>query len=265
MKNKYLHSFESPDSSGKVRKFHLLNPSRKMKEDGELFYASKLSSFISAGVLPKIVWDRLFKDNGGIISRSDEDEYSSLIKESVKQTIELEDLISKPELNRSDEENNKISDLQASIASYKSQIQILEIAQINAFENTAEAKARNKTIVWWSANLACEEASDGSVSLILGGGSIDSKMDTYDEIVETDEFLNQCLSRINYLVTVWYLGTASNFEEFKKFDDEYVSSIASLNLENEGGAVVENNTSSEKSDAVEEAGVEKKDETLQVT
>jgi hypothetical protein len=224
-KSKYIYSFEATDKSGKKRKFHILNPSRKMREEGELFYASKLSAFISSGVLPKIVWDRLFKDSGGIVSKSDEDEYSSLIKRSVEKNIRLEALISIPEGKRSNEEKSEIFDIQSEIVNLRSAIHKIEISQINAFENTAEAKARNKTIVWWSANLACEQHDDDSVSLILGGGSIESKLDAYDDISESDEFLNECMSRINYLVTVWYLGSASSQEEFKKFDEEYVSNF----------------------------------------
>ena len=62
-KRKHLYSFEVLDATGKKRTFGLLKPNRREKESGDLYYASKLSEFISAGVLPKILWDKLFKNN----------------------------------------------------------------------------------------------------------------------------------------------------------------------------------------------------------
>jgi hypothetical protein len=105
-------------------------------------------------------------------------------------------------------------------------MQELEMAQVNAFENTAEAKARNRTIVWWAANLGVEEDSASVALPLLGSGSIEDRLDIYDSIIENDKFLADCFSRLNYLVTVWYLGSASNFEEFESLDSEYVKRVS---------------------------------------
>jgi hypothetical protein len=233
--DKYLYWFSAKDESGKDRKFCILKPNRKMKEDGELFYASKLSQFISAGILPKIVWDKVFKDSGGIISEIDQKEYSDLFIEFSEFKNLLNDLSTKPELERSQEEKEKVSFYESQIVRVRKKMQELEMTQVSAFENTAEAKARNRTIVWWAANLGVEEDSVTGASQLLGSGSIEEKLDIYDAIVENDKFLSDCFSRLNYLVTVWFLGSASTFEEFESLDSEYIKRIQeeeSLEVEN---------------------------------
>jgi hypothetical protein len=142
---KYLYSFEVKDDSGANRKFAILKPNRKVKEEGELYYASKLSQFISAGILPKILWDKMFKDSGGIVARSDRKEYSDLFEELSTNRNAIDKISVKPESSRTTEEKAELEKLQATNVLIRKEMQDLEFLQINAFENTAEAKARNKT------------------------------------------------------------------------------------------------------------------------
>lgn len=215
-----LYKFEQVDSGGNKRNFAILKPNRKNKEDGELYYASKLSQFIAAGILPRIVWDKVYKDSGGIVSDLDKKQYSSLYVELANLRNDLDVLSSKNSNSRSAEDNDKISLIEGDIVRIRREMQDFEMEQINAFENTAEAKARNRTIIWWAANLGSEEVN-GSFKSILEGDSIDEKLDFYDDQIENDEFLSSVFSRINYLVTVWYVGGASSEKEFKSLDDEY--------------------------------------------
>jgi hypothetical protein len=258
---KYLYWFEAKDESGNSRKFCILKPTRKMKEDGELFYASKLSQFISAGILPKIVWDKVFKDSGGIISESDQKEYSDLFVEFAEFRNSIDSLSVKQE--KTEEDKERISFFESQLVRVRKKMQELEMAQINAFENTAEAKARNRTIVWWAATLSVEEDPVKGAFSLLGNGSIEDKLDIYDSIIENDKFLSDCFSRLNYLITVWYLGSASSFEEFKELDSEYSKKIAEeVSYDEEGSSnqkqeLIENKsesqTSSEEQNSVEAA------------
>jgi hypothetical protein len=234
-KKEYIYKFEEKDKDGKLRTFAILKPNRKSKEDGELYYASKLSQFIAAGVLPRIVWDKVFKDSGGIISDVDRKQYSSLYVNLANLKNEL-DILSAKGKSLNEEEKQKISAVEGEMVDVRRQMQQFEMDQINAFENTAEAKARNRTIIWWAANLAVEEV-DGSFQHLLNGETVEDKLDYYDEIVENDEFLSVVFSRINYLVTIWYVGGASSEEEFKSLDEEY---SARLKVEKESDSVIEN-------------------------
>ena len=129
-----------------------------------------------------------------------------------------------PFAGKTEDEKNQIEFFEAQLIRVRKRMQEMEMAQVNAFENTAEAKARNRTIVWWAANLAAEE-NNGIIELLLGNGQIEDRLDVYDSIIENDKFIADCFSRINYLVTVWYLGSASSFEDFKSLDDEYLKRV----------------------------------------
>jgi hypothetical protein len=222
---KYLYSFGVKDDSGASRKFAILKPNRKLKEEGELYYASKLSQFIGSGILPKILWDKMFKDQGGTISDVEKKEYSAAFIQLSDAREKIEKLSAKKESERTEEEKSKLLELQAETVLLRKQVQELELSQINAFEYTAEAKARNKSIVWWAANLGVEINSIGDDKALLGSGDIDSRLDYYDEVVEGNDFLNKVFSRINYLVTIWYLGSVNAFYEFELLDNEFLKRI----------------------------------------
>ena len=254
---KYLYWFEAEDESKKKRKFCLLKPTRKMKEDGELFYASKLSQFISAGILPKIVWDKVFKNNGGIISDTDQKEYSDLFVEFAEFKNAIDDLSSKAAKDRTEDEAEKIHFFEAQLVRVKKRMQELEMAQINAFENTAEAKARNRTIVWWAANLVVEDDGVSGAVPLLGPGSIEDKLDVYDSIIESDKFLSDCFSRLNYLVTVWYLGSASDFKDFEALDSEFVKKTFEDTQESSNVSLIEGSQPSEQVSAEQVTALEK--------
>lgn len=241
-KRKSLYGFEVLDLNGKKRNFALLKPTRREKESGDLYYASKLSQFISAGVLPKILWDKLFKNNGGTTSDKDKEEYTSLWGEFVELTAKS----TSGNSGKVDEKSEELTELESRLLEVKSSIQELEISQVNAFENTAEAKARNASIAWWTTTLSAEKDEAGVWQSIFKTGSIDDKLDLYEEISESDKFLYSCLSRLNYLVTVWYLGGANSEEDFKKLDEDYSKPDA----ENQESV---NKNLSEKSNEADEA------------
>lgn len=257
---KYLYYFNVKDDSGKNRKFGLMKPSRKMKEDGDLFYASKLSQFITAGILPKVVWEKIFKDSGGIISDVERKEYSDLFDEYAECKNYIDELSTKKESDRTKEEKEKLSSSESSVVKIRKRMQEMEMAQINAFENTAEAKARNRTIVWWAASLGVEENESG-VHYLLGSGSMDDRLDIYDDVIQNDKFLRGCFSRLNYLVTVWYLGSASTFEDFEQLDLEYVKKMEeNVAVDEVSEDVVTENVNLELvAPEVENASVEKTD------
>ena len=241
-KEKHIYFFEEKDETGKLRKFVILKPSRKNKEAGELYYASKLSNFISLGVLPRIVWDKMFKDNGGIISNADKKAYSDLYVDMLNLKNSADKLESKSDLT--EDEKSQLEILKIEITNIRKQLQELEFNQINAFENTAEAKARNKTVVWWAATLGAEER-DGVLEPILQGEDIEEKLDFYDSEIEHDSFIARIFSRINYLITIWYLGSASTHKEFESFDKDYLERIK---LEKETFTIEDKNDTSTESE-----------------
>lgn len=230
-KRNWLYEFESKETVKKengetdliTRKFAILKPNRRMKEDGELFFAAETSRYAKAGVLPKAAWNTILSNGGGSISDQDREFYGSLLIQFRDKSFELQSILFKTESEKTDIEKKRSDELIVELEEVRKQIQSFESSQLSIFENTAEAKARNRTILWWLINTAYEEV-DGNYVQINKGDNFEEKLDYYDMLEEDEaknEFRLQTLRRLTYLVTLWYLGRANNKEDFELFDKEF--------------------------------------------
>jgi hypothetical protein len=198
--------------------FAILKPNRKMREDGELFFASETSRFAKAGVLPKAAWNTILANGGGTISEDQREVYGGLLNEFRDKSFELQSLLIKTDGERGEEEKSRLTQLSLEMEEIRKKIQSFESQQINIFENTAEAKARNRAILWWVTNLAYREV-DGNYVLLFDEETFEKKLDKYDEIEQADDggFMMGILRKITYLVTLWFLGRVEKEEDFAEF------------------------------------------------
>jgi hypothetical protein len=201
------------------RKFAILKPNRRLREDGELFYAAETSRFAKAGVLPRAAWNTILSNGGGSISDKEREVYGELLLKFRDASLELQSILFKTENERSEAEKTRANELTEDLENIRKEIQSFKSSQIAIFENTAEAKARNRTILWWVLNLAHEEVNS-KYEEILKGESFTEKLDSYDNLENSNnEFILTILRRLTYLITVWFLGKAETQEDFKYFDD----------------------------------------------
>ena len=106
-------------------------------------------------------------------------------------------------------------------------IQSFEAEQINIFENTAEAKSRNRTILWWVLQLAYR-VEDGKYLPFFEGESFNDKLDNYDIIEDTGNVeISDVIKRFTYLITLWFLGRIETTEDFTAFDKDYIKPVDS--------------------------------------
>lgn len=242
----WLYSFESKQKISKddgstqeiIKSFGILKPNRRMREDGELFYASETSRFAKAGVLPKAAWNTILSNGGGSISDQERELYGNLLLKFRDLSFELQSILIKGESDRTEAEKKRSDELLIELDDIKREIQNFEASQIAIFENTAEAKARNRTILWWVMNLSYEKDGD-NFKPIFKGDSFEEKLLQYDSIEDEEtkyEFLLSVIRRITYLITLWFLGRAESQQDFELFDKNFLSENS-----------VEDNTVTEKS------------------
>ena len=99
-------------------------------------------------------------------------------------------------------------------------IQKYEMAQANLFEQTAENRARNKTIMWLVLQLGLIEDEDKKLKDLFGQGSYESRLQKYDDIEESEFGIEKiALQKLLYLISFWYIGRAATQEEFSKLLD----------------------------------------------
>jgi hypothetical protein len=235
--NKWLYKFDAKNVIKKddgsqetiVKNFALLKPNRRLREDGELFYAAETSRFARAGVLPKAAWGTILSNGGGSISEQEREQYGTLLLKFRDLSFELQSILIKGEGERSESEKLRSNDLINDLDDIRREIQNFESSQIAIFENTAEAKARNRTILWWVMNLSYKE-ENGDYTPLFEGSSFEDKLVEYDNLEEEEdknEFVLSSIRRITYLITLWFLGRADTEEDFKSFDNNFLKENSS--------------------------------------
>lgn len=245
-KNNWLYEFEVLHNE-KVKKFAILKPNRKLREDGELFYATETSRFAKAGVLPKAAWNTILSNGGGSISDQDRELYGSLLIKFRDKSFDLQSILIKGESDRTDVEKSRVDQLVEELDSIKKDIQAFESSQIAIFENTAEAKARNRTILWWVMYLSYAQDNNGNFVCLFEGNDFNEKLLKYDSLEDDsdkNEFLLGVIRRLTYLTTLWFLGRADTKEDFEIFDKSYLNENSdSKSLEVEDKKVISNESS----------------------
>lgn len=246
--NKWLYEFDAKNTIKKddgsqetiIKKFALLKPNRRLREDGELFYAAETSRFAKAGVLPKAAWGTILSNGGGSISDQEREQYGNLLLKFRDLSFELQSILIKGEGERTESEKLRSDQLINDLDDIRRDIQNFEASQISIFENTAEAKARNRTILWWVMNLSYEKDGDNYKSIFIGE-NFEEKLLQYDNFEEDEnkyEFLLGVIRRVTYLVTLWFLGKAETKEDFELFDKNFIKEN-NIELEEEKTQIVE--------------------------
>ena len=189
----------------------LRKPTRSLYDGAELFYGVKLSEGIKAGLLTRALLAKRFSNDGGVLSNDEKDRYAELYLKLYETQLDAERLSA----NKDDQDQEKLESLLEESADIRRQLTDFEMAQSQLFEQTAENRARNKTILWWVLNLSHFEDEDGKSSVIFEGKDFEEKLNSYDSMEEGgDDFDEELLQKLIYYVSFWYVGIVSNQEEF---------------------------------------------------
>ena len=194
----------------------LKKPNRGLYDEAELFYGVKLAEGIKAGLLTRALLAKRFSNDGGVMSETDKEQYADLYIRlfEVQNSIERASLT--PESERTEEEKEQLVDWVRESAIAREEIQDFEISQASLFDQTAENRARTKTILWWVLNLAHFKKGQEHTP-IYEGETFEQKLSSYD-ILEDDEnvFWEELSRKLIYYVSFWYVGKAQTQEDFEQ-------------------------------------------------
>jgi hypothetical protein len=203
--------------------FALKKPNRSLFDEAELFYGVKLAESIKAGMLTKTLMLKKYDNDGGIFTKNEVDRIKDLLvllAESQRELIELEEKNKNLKFSKEDEEKSLI--LNQKIDSLKSELVEIENNKNNLFEQTAENRAKNKTMMWWVLNLAYQKVGENFIPF-FGEGNYEQKLRKYDELEEGgDEFVKKIMTKFAYFISFWYSGRASKKEDFETIE-KYLS------------------------------------------
>ena len=198
-------------------KLGIKKPTRSLFDEAELFYGVRLSEGIKAGLLTRALLAKRFNNDGGVLSDGEQKEYNELYLEFFNLQSEFQKLSIKEESIRTEEEKTNLKSVVEKMNDARDRLQKYEMAQANLFEQTAENRARNKTIMWWVLQLSLIQGEDKKFKELFTEGSYEEKLRKYDEIEESDMVLEKvALQKLLYLISFWYIGRAASQEEFEK-------------------------------------------------
>jgi len=198
-------------------KIFLRKPTRALFDEAELFYGVRLSEGIKAGLLTRALLSKRFTNDGGVLSEEEKNIYATLYVALFERQNEFQKLSIKDESERSENEKTRYQQVIAELTELRTQIQDFETAQASLFDQTAENRARNKTILWWVLQLAYALDDKGQEYPFFGAGNYESKLAIYDQIEESgSDFESLVCRKLAYFVSFWYVGRASSQEEFEK-------------------------------------------------
>ena len=223
MKDKFLHTF-SVDKFQKVKesvteindkneevttskevekkvpqKFTILNPSRKLQDDANIFYSVKVSEGIKLGLVTKNYLIRQFQKDGILASESEKKEYADNYSAAVNLEVESEKI--KQDSNLSPEEKElSLSKIDEKYRALRQKIADYEVTQSSLFDNTAEKRASDLLNLWFIFHLVYQ-GEDGSGGALFGEGSFDQRMDKFNSITDSgDEFLGAVIEKSAYII-----------------------------------------------------------------
>ena len=126
--------------------------------------------------------------------------------------------------NKTQELKDSISEkLLRELAEMRRELVEIENSQSNIFDQTAENRAKNQTIMWWVLQLSNwreHEALDPKP--FFKGKNYEEKLESYDEYEESDDdFMNEGIRKLAFFVSFWYMGRATSGEDFKAVEELY--------------------------------------------
>ena len=241
--------------------YAIKKPNRRTYEDGELFFGVVLSEGIRAGLLTKQLLSKRYDNDGGTFSESEKERYTFLYKELYEYEVEIQ----KTQLNLANvsesQKSEKVGALVAKMSEIRKELQDFETSRSSIFEQTAETRAKNKTIMWWVLQLSFTKEENGldKYTPLFGEGNHEVKLDVYDELEEQNTpHLIEAIKKFVYFVSFWYNGKVNDEEDFKNVE----SFINDQNKEAAAEAAAE--AATEATAKIEEKLVEQKVEEVPV-
>ena len=243
------------------KQFFLRRPNRRLFDDAELYYGVKLSEGIKAGLLTRALLNKRFANDGGVLSEEEKDAYNELYDKIFENQVKMQTLALKTKEQRSARENKEYDELLEWLKDARIKIQEFEVSQQSLFDQTAENRARNKTILWWVLNLSYQVDEEGKETPFFGKGSFDEKLERYDEIEsEEEEFDITVVSKFFYYTSFWYVSKTNDqkeFEEMLKYAEQQdLEEAETLNEEiKEIGKEVESSQEEDPIDSLDELSI----------
>ncbi len=192
----------------------LKRPSRRDLEEAELEYSVEMSRCVKKGILTKAMLYKKYSDTGGVWSEDDAKDYGKLYKEIFdiqNEYVRLESVDKKTE-----KQKEKLESLKEKLASTKRQIVDAESAMQSLFDHTADTKAQNRLLLWYTLMLThIQREEDEDPIPYFEGVDFDQKIeDYYSKEDNTTDLYEAIVKKVTTILAFWFFNQASTPDEF---------------------------------------------------
>lgn len=192
----------------------LKKPSRRDLEEAELEYSVEMSRCVKKGILTKAMLAKKYSDTGGLMSETDAQE----LVDSYKKMYELQNEHTRLGLvnEKTKAQEDRLSEIAAEVAATRKSIVEYETNYSSLFDHTADVKAQNRLILWYTLMLTYVKGSeDESPKPFFKGDDFETKLKYYYEMEESeDEFYFVASRKASTALAFWFFNQASDKESF---------------------------------------------------
>lgn len=225
-----IYSFDVEIKDGEVKKnyrLQLKSPNRSHYQDADMFYSIQLNKYIKLGLLTSEQVAKRQIDVGGTFTEEQLQDYAKLsarLAEKEEMYLRLTAKQESAEFN--EEQAERRSKLTEDIAILRAKIQEYEYVRNSVYDHTANAKARNDTILWWVLYLTnFAEIKEGTetldfIPMFSGEDFAAKKMTLEDSEDNEDKVVLATFSKLVRIVTYWYWMGVSDKEKLKELMDK---------------------------------------------
>ena len=191
-------------------------PSRRELEDAELEYSVEMSRCVKKGILTKAMLYKKYSDTGGVFSESDAEDYGKLFKEVLNLQNEYVRLDSTDKDKRTEKQTKRLEEIKDELSAAKRQMVEVESSMHTLFDHTADIKAQNRLILWYTLMLTHiqREDDDEPVPYFVGEDFEQILEDYYAKEEESNDFYLEVIKKITTVLAFWFFNQASTPEEF---------------------------------------------------
>ena len=201
--------------------------------------------------------EKRYENDGGVFTEGDKTRYTDIYKAIFEKENELQRAALNLENESEDKKTDKMGEIYADLSLLRKELQEYEIRYTSLFDQTAESRAKNHSVMWWTLFLSHYQKDENSeYESVFKGLDYNSKLDSYDIFEEDGElFWDESIKKLLYFVSFWNSGQAETEDDFESAENFYNSSYGIDENEEVPEDEIEN------ADKVEEAPVEKTQET----
>ena len=200
--------------------FRIKRPSRRELEDGELEYSVEMSNCIKRGILTKAMLYKKYSDTGGVWSEEDAQDYGKLYRKifDIQNEYARIETIDK----KTEKQKEKLDKLKDELAETRRQIVDAESTMQSLFDHTADVKAQNRLLLWYTLMLThVQREDDEQPTAYFKGETFQERLeDYYLKEDEYSDFYSAAVKKISTILAFWFFNQASTPEEFNKLIED---------------------------------------------